>query len=225
MSARPLEARNQGWGFRALVVTLVAALIAAASALSAAFGTGVANAAEGCAPYSPLACDQLAVALPKAIDWSSPQGGLGSGAGAGGAGTGFTLLQPSTGGSFKPERVAVDAAAGTLAVTSTAGIAYKTPTTSTNVNNLDNALGVGLASGAGRTVVTTTLVAPPAGTGKAEQAGLWFGPTEDDYVKLGVVSAGGGQIKVQALRERAGVAAPTDELNGANFAAGPATSP
>jgi len=165
------------------------------------------SAPADCSPYSTLPCAQVGVALPRATTWSGPEGGL--------AGTGFTMVQPSSnGGRFLPERVAVDAAAGTLTITSTKGIAYKTATTTTNGNSLDNGLGVGLDTSR-KLRLETTLVNPPKGTGASEQAGMWFGPDEDNHVKLVVSSFQNDATphRVQLLREVGGVSGTGDEIN------------
>ena len=47
-----------------------------------------------------------------------------------------------------------------------------------------------------------------AGSGSFEQAGLWFGLNEDNYLKVVVVSTGTNTVKVQALREMHRVLAP-----------------
>ena len=180
----------------ASVLALLAALVVPLARPAAA--------APPCDPWSPLDCSDVAVDLPVSLSFDGTQGGIATGAGAG---TGFTLRQPSTkGGTLQPSLLALDA--GTLRVTTTQGIQYK------DVNNLDNALGVGVDAAGSGLEVSTTVVRPPAGTNKAEQGGIWFGPTEDDYVKLVVGSQPGGAARVQLAREVGAVSnGTTDEVN------------
>ena len=168
--------------------------------------------AAACTPYSPLDCSEIGVGLPFAIDWSDPQSGV---ADSTGAGSGFTMIQPNTAGTqYKPSLVTV--VGGDLDFTTTAGIAY------TNNNTQDNALGVGVDATGKTLQLTTQLVDPPATnfTNKAEQAGLWFGPDQDNYTKLVVAAASTvGQVKIQLLRERLGVSTSGggDEVNSPNL--------
>ena len=165
--------------------------------------------ATGCAPYSQLACGKVAVGLPYDLnfDATTDLGGLGD---KNGLGTGFTMVQPSSnGGAYLPNNLS----RGSLIITTTNGIQYKTATTTTNGNTLDNGLGVGFD--ATKPIrIETTIANPPAGNNKAEQGGIWFGPDEDNYVKLVVASAGSGNNKVQLLREINGNSvSSTDEVN------------
>ena len=168
--------------------------------------------ATGCPPYSDLECGEVAVGLPYGLnfDATTDLGGL---ADKNGVGTGFTMVQPSSnGGAYLPENLE----RGSLIVTTTAGIQYKTDNgTGPKENALNNGLGVGFD--ATKPVrIETTIANPPAGTNKAEQGGIWFGPDEDNYVKLVVASAGSGNGKIQLLREINGsVDNATDEINSA----------
>ena len=66
---------------------------------------------------------------------------------------------------------------------------FKTVGTTTGSPNAQhNGLGVAFGGTAGPVRVETTLVNPPAGSNAAEQAGLWFGTSEDNYAKLVVAS-------------------------------------
>jgi Putative Ig domain len=170
---------------------------------------------QPCSPVSPLPCPAVKVALPRLLNWSSDHGGL---VDKDNQGTGFTMVQPSSnGGAFKPELLDMDPTSGRFTITTTKGIQYKTPTGTppSSNNNLDNGLGVGL-SDAQPLRFETTLAGFPNASGQSEQAGLWFGPGEDDYVKLVVASTGPDAQRVQLLREVGGVsAAPpaSDEVN------------
>ncbi len=168
--------------------------------------------ATGCPPYSELECGEVAVGLPYELnfDATTDLGGL---ADKNGVGTGFTMVQPSSnGGAYLPENLE----RGSLIVTTTAGIQYKTDNgTGPKENALDNGLGVGFDATKPVRIVTT-IANPSAGTNKAEQGGIWFGPDEDNYVKLVVASAGSGNNKIQLLREINGsVDNATDEVNSA----------
>ena len=90
--------------------------------------------------------------------------------------------------------MAVDLTDGTFEITTTSGIAYQA------IDAQDNALGVGIDGPSQVSVLGTTLVNPPAGTGNSEQAGLWFGNDEDNYSKLVVLSSATG-TRIQFLTE------------------------
>ncbi len=166
---------------------------------------------EPCAPYSSLTCDEVLVDGVD-LDFSAAAGGLGD---AQGEGTGFTMVQPSTTGEYLPDLLDLDTAASALRITTTNGIQFKTPTTTTNGNSLDNGLGVGLDTAGRTTTLTTTVVNPSAAGNTSQQAGLWFGPDQDNYVKLVVAATGANSQRIQLLREVGGVsnAADGDEIN------------
>jgi beta-glucanase (GH16 family) len=191
---------------------LTRALVATALVAGAATATDVTQAPTAAA----ASCQPVAVHTPLSLGWSAGAGGL---ADANGTGTGFTMVQSSTSGTYKPSRLTVSTASpGTLAIATTAGLQYKTA--AAGGNSLDNALGVGVAS-AGRTVtVKTTLASVPTGTGSAEQGGVWLGSGQDDYVKLVVVSRSASTVSVQLLREVGGVSGTGDDRSTATFTLG-----
>jgi fibronectin type 3 domain-containing protein len=175
--------------------TAVIAILA--MTLSLAIGFPAASSAAddaGCAPYSTLACDQLVPGSPGTNDFSADPGGL---AGSDGIGTGFTMVQPNTAGDqWQPDHVAVDTSAGQLTIQAEPGIAY------VDNNNQQNTLGVGLHADGAITTLTTTIVDPFASaTSMSEQAGLWFGPDQANFVKLVAQNVGNGQLGVQLTRE------------------------
>jgi hypothetical protein len=130
------------------------------------------------------------VEMPHTLTFTSPGIGLND---RNGVGTGFTMVDPpSRGTGYLPGLLTVDQVAGTLGMDTTAGIAYRT------LNSLDNALGVGVVPRGSPFLLWATLRVPAASDGYA-QAGLWFGTSEDDYVKLVVIASGG--TRVQMLRE------------------------
>ncbi|WP_439481413.1 PKD domain-containing protein [Cyclobacterium plantarum] len=175
------------------------------------------GASTGCSPISLLDCEELEVALPFSLQFSGDEGGLGN--------TGFTMVDspsarleadapvsyPNVPG-YEPERL--ELSNGNLLINAANGIAYRTngttSTTSTDVNSQINTLGVGLdATGYGNFSIRTTIINPFSdGTDNSEQAGIWFGLNEDNFVKL--VVANGGKLEI--LREINGLA-PADAAN------------
>ncbi len=160
-------------------------------------------AGAGCNPISTLACDALEVPLPFALDFTGSEGGL--------AQTGFTMVDrpsarlavdgpvsnPDVAG-FEPGRISF--ANGKMILNAANGIAYiKNGTgtgTSTNVNSQINTLGVGInADNQGNFSIKTTVLYPYSdNTENSEQAGLWFGLNEDNYVKLVAINASNVQL-------------------------------
>jgi hypothetical protein len=140
----------------------------------------------------PVACADVLVTSPYVLTFDRDHGHIPDGLGAG---TGFTYVDPpSRGAGYVPDNLQVDHASGALLLRTTAGLQYQ------GANTLDNALGVGVDAREQAVVLTTTLVFPPVGAGRFEQAGLWFGNHEDSYVKLVVLSTPSG-TKVQYLLE------------------------
>jgi N-acetylneuraminic acid mutarotase len=145
---------------------------------------------------SPLPCEDLLVDLPYVLTFDQDHGFLHDRAGVG---TGFTYVQPAPHGiGYAPGYLQMDLTAGVLNITTRAGLQFQTS------NNQDNALGVGIDAPSQISVLTTTIVNPPVGTGNFEQAGLWFGVDQDNYVKLVVISTPQG-TKIQHLLEVGGV--------------------
>jgi N-acetylneuraminic acid mutarotase/glucose/arabinose dehydrogenase len=144
---------------------------------------------------SPLACEEILVDIPYQLDFAADHGKI---LDAIGVGTGFTYVdKPSKGQGYLPDKLNVDLNNGTLNVTTTKGLAYQA------ANSQDNALGVGIDAPSQVTLLNTTITDPPAGTGSSEQAGLWFGNDEDNFVKLVILSTGTG-TKVQYAMEVGG---------------------
>lgn len=132
----------------------------------------------------PVACGDIRVDLPYVLDFSEDHGYYQDG---NGFGTGFTAVQPtSKGAGHLPEKLTVVPTPGHLQVETTAGLHAG------STNSLDNALSVGVAAANQVSVVSTTLVDVPSGSGNYEQAGLWFGVDEDNYTKLVVQSRSTG---------------------------------
>jgi large repetitive protein len=166
---------------------------AAAAALILAFlGIGAAR-AQACAP---LACDQILVDLPYTLDFSSDHGKI---LDSNGAGTGFTYVDsPSNGTGYIPSNLEADSEAGQLKLTTTSGLAFQ------GANSQDNALAVGVDAPSQVTRIETTLDSLPAATNHNEQAGLWFGNDEDNYLKLVVIDTPSG-TRIQYLMEVGGL--------------------
>jgi glucose/arabinose dehydrogenase/N-acetylneuraminic acid mutarotase len=165
---------------------------------------------ESTSTCAPLACSELKVSLPYALDFSADHQKIPDGAGIG---TGFTYIdQPTTGTGYVPEKLTVNLnPPGTLSIATTAGIM------STSNNNQDNGIGVGVDAPSQISLFSTTLLDPPTGTGNFEQAGLWFGNDEDHYVKFIVMSTSTG-TKIQYLMEVGGVQTKSKTTGALNLA-------
>jgi large repetitive protein len=107
--------------------------------------------------------------LPFELPFSSDRGGI--------AGTGFTLRQ-EPGGALLPDLLTLDTATGVLRIRTTPGIAIRAQ------DSQDNALGVTLSADQRAMILETVLLLPPSGTSRFEQAGIWYGTSQDDYVKV-----------------------------------------
>lgn len=140
---------------------------------------------------STLPCSSVKVHAPFAMDFAAAASGVLDGAAKG---TGLTMFLPSNGGGYLPENLTVDTALAELGVVATHGINQSA------VNTQDNALGVGLDLPNANLRVEVSLLDPLVGSGNYEQAGLWLGISQADYVKLVVESAPAGML-VQALLE------------------------
>ena len=179
---------------------------------------------EGCNPISTLACDALEVTLPFALDFTGSEGGL--------AQTGFTMVDnpssritidgsvsnPAVVG-FEPGRISF--ANGKMILNAANGIAYikngSGTGTSTDVNSQINTLGVGVNANAYKNFSISTKVVNPYkdASQNSEQAGLWFGLDEDNYVKLAAIN----DNSIQLLTEINAVADETDNtVRAANIA-------
>lgn len=172
------------------VVTLLdnAQQTVTASFTVAADGTDSGN----CAPSI---CSQIRVALPYVLDFNADSGHFLDGLGVG---TGFTYVLPSSHANpYTRSNLFIDPTRGQLGIRTTSGI----PTLSTD--NHTNMLGVGFTGQAQITRLSTRLVAPPDGTGKWQQAGLWFGYDEDHYFKVAYESSPSGNV-IEFLEEFAG---------------------
>ncbi|MFN8149189.1 MAG: PQQ-dependent sugar dehydrogenase [Candidatus Nanopelagicales bacterium] len=132
---------------------------------------------------SPVACNLIKVSRPYSLTFS--EGGTGI-VDKSGLGTGYTTyLRTSTGGGYVPANLALEPTGKGLQVQTTPG------GVNTTENAQDNMLGVGF-DGTAATVIESSLPSLPTGTGKFEQAGTWFGYSQDEVERIAVVSVAGG---------------------------------
>jgi glucose/arabinose dehydrogenase len=144
------------------------------------------------------------VPTPFVDDFTGAIPGLGD---ATGVSTGFSMFLPRTNGEgHVPGNLAVDAQAGVLTLRATAGAPLST------LDSQDNQLGVGVDLPNGTFRVESTLLGPFDGSGGAEQAGIWFGVSQRDYVRVAIVSSASGR-QLQASIEEDNVARSTITRN------------
>lgn len=153
---------------------------------------------------APVDCSDVRVSLPYQLSFTESQGYYMD---SNGWGTGFTWIdEPSSGTGYIPENLEMHFLQGYLAYTTTSGIQF------IGNNTQDNALGVGFAAPNQITRITTQLLNVPQGTGNYEQAGLWFGNNEDNYIKLVVLSHPAGP-RIHYLMELNGQVATEKDLS------------
>ncbi|TGO06704.1 Fibronectin type III domain protein [Serinibacter arcticus] len=165
------------------------------------------------APYSPLTPSEVAPDNDVALEFTGTDGGLN---GAGDIPTGFSIVQPASSkinatdatqrSAYLPQNLGV--AGGRLNLTTSKGIAFGVFGTSgndTTKNKQDNTLGVPLDTVGKKVRLTTTFAMPDAATSSA-QGGLWFGPTDDNYVKFVVAAPDATARQIQLITEVNGVA-------------------
>ncbi len=177
--------------------------------------------AQQCSPISSFTCPALVKNLPLTFNFSGSKGGL---VDKNGVAIGFTMVDKPSAPLVTPtyvnvpgyERSKLEVSAGKLFITTTAGINYLNPAQSAGTNSQVNALGAGFVAPS-KFIVQTTLVQPNAGTGKSEQAGLWFGLDEDNFVKLAVLSAGNGNSKIEMRKEVSAISSGTDVKSSASM--------
>ncbi|MEM7572344.1 MAG: malectin domain-containing carbohydrate-binding protein [Bacteroidota bacterium] len=165
-----------------------------------------------CSELSPLECPEVPVDVTNdfCLDWTADEGGLLDD----GLGIGFTMamvpsaplagdlpLDPIAPG-YKPANINV--ANGNLTITATKGLPFKDPGQSANTNSLINGLGVGFnANQAEPYSITTEMLGlpTPGGGNNFQQAGIWFGLDEADYVKLVVIRTSNTGYRVELYVE------------------------
>lgn len=176
-----------------------------------------------CSPLSPLDCSEIGTNLPVDLNFDGTEGGI--------LNTGFTMVDaPSArlaGDNAGADPNVTGLLAGNLSVsgsslnvTATNGINFSQLSglpQSTFTNSQMNALGVGFAVSSNVIDVTSTIAQPNfAGTTNngqsgSQQAGIWFGINENNFIKLVVVKVSATQQKIQMALEQ------TDPGNSANL--------
>lgn len=135
---------------------------------------------------APVDCSDVRVSLPYQLSFTESQGFFMD---KNGWGTGFTWVdQPTAATGYIQDNLEMFFLQGYLELTTTSGLNIE------GVNSLDNALAVGFAAPNQITRITTQVLDVPQGTGKYEQAGLWFGNDEDNYLKLVAASTPTGTV-------------------------------
>lgn len=145
-----------------------------------------------------LAGDASAVqAIPYILNFDKTRKGV---LDADGQGTGFSLVQPNKGGDeYQQSKININPSAGALTIQTTgsasSGSNYNLDNTQTNILNTQ------FNGGGGTFSVSTTLKGPLTYLDQSfEQAGVYFGPDQDNYVKL-VASMGSVGAGLQFLAE------------------------
>ncbi len=132
---------------------------------------------------SPVACSLIKIARPYSLGFTENSAGIVDRLGLG---TGLTTYLPrAAGGGYIPSALTIDTLGGGLRIATTPG--------GTNIaaNNQDNMLGVGF-DGTAPTILESKLPTLPTSTAGFEQAGTWFGYSQDEVVRIAVVSVAGG---------------------------------
>ncbi|MEJ2006383.1 MAG: Ig-like domain-containing protein, partial [Cyclobacteriaceae bacterium] len=112
---------------------------------------------------------------------------------------------------YEPDRITVSG--GIMSLDAAKGIAYVNPATSAETNSQINTLGVAFDAASGAFDIETTVINPyQDGTNDSEQAGIWFGLDEDNFVKL--VAANNGQIELRSELNAASTDADQQVVNG-----------
>lgn len=175
---------------------------------------------ETCPPISLLPCTDIRIEGNRVFNFDGTDSGLTD---KDSESLGFTMVDPTSNPSnlnpqegvvgYLPENLDVDD--GKLKITTTSGIQAR------DINSLDNALGIGLNVPSRKVSLETTLVDLPTAPGGFAQAGLWFGKaegggagsSEDNYIKLVVLSRSSGDYSLQALLEKNGVVVQSKDFD------------
>ena len=186
-------------------------LVTLAGATSIDDPVGLGDAEATCTPISTLDCEEIGLPLPVRLSFSGSEGGLDDG---NGDGVGFTMVdvpsfnefpsEPSNSSVPGLETDLLDVAGGRIQVTSTKGSRYKLPSTAATSNNQVNALGVGFATPGSVFSVAVDLAQPNfagSATSSDQQAGVWFGLDEDNYVQVALVKVTDNTQRVQLYVE------------------------
>ncbi|MFD1506959.1 choice-of-anchor D domain-containing protein [Georgenia yuyongxinii] len=205
MSVSAPSRRRAGIASAAALAVVGAMALGATPAMSMPIATVPEDPAQwATSPYSPLPAGEIAAAGNHLeLTFDGTEGGLHDGADVD---TGFTMIQPSSANDdyYLPENLAVTG--GNLTIKATKGIAYSNTGATGLINQQDNTLGVGVDANATSLELTTTVNSPAAATGSA-QAGLWFGPDDQNYVKLALIGSDATGRQIQLSREINGLTA------------------
>jgi large repetitive protein len=178
---------------RAVVTSTGGATQTVTSTFTVASG-GSGTSGDRCAP---VVCAEIRVNLPFELEFGGDAGHLLDGLGVG---TGFTYVLPASKAvSYTRPNLFVDSAQSELGIQTTAGIA------NTSINTHTNMVGVGFTGQAQTARISTRIVAPPDGTGQFEQAGLWFGYDQDNFLKLVYESTSSGNVIEFVYEQGAGI--------------------
>ncbi|MFK7813546.1 MAG: T9SS type A sorting domain-containing protein, partial [Maribacter sp.] len=178
-----------------------------------------------CSPVSTLACDDIAIAMPYALDFSGDLENTLEDSSV--TGTGFTMVldhsEARQGGDvaisnplvngYEPSLLTVGG--GSLQILSQRGISFLDPPASSGNNNQVNTLGVGITEMTSSFIVKSSLLNITTGGGGA-QAGIWFGFDEDNFVKLDVNNNDNIELRV----ESEGLSTASDQVQSALGALG-----
>jgi large repetitive protein len=127
--------------------------------------------------YTTVPADPNIINMPYANPFGPDQGGL---CDVGNDGTGFTWAAPTSNGT-RYNRANLDVTGGRLEVITTSGLFEGGENTQSNALSIPLNPQISIRAEA-------TISDPPAGTGNFEQAGVWFGNGQDDYVKVVMLS-------------------------------------
>lgn len=132
---------------------------------------------------TPVACSLIKVARPFSLGFTESSAGIVDGLGQG---TGLTTyIRRADGGGYVPSALSMDTLGGGLRIATTPG------GTNTTTNNQDNMLGVGF-DGTAPTVLESKLPTLPPNAAGFAQAGTWFGYSQNEVVRVAVVSLADG---------------------------------
>ncbi|CAN5476189.1 hypothetical protein BH23BAC1_BH23BAC1_35040 [soil metagenome] len=177
--------------------------------------SSIARLQQICTPWSTLECNDIPITVPFNLDWASDEGGV---VDAANVGSGFTAIAPPSGRNtdldgaptnpevpgYEPSKLNVNTSTGKLNITTNRGIFFKSAISPETGNSQINALAVGFdARSNNKKIVSKLTNLPVPGSRDFQQAGIWFGLNEAQYVKLNVISHtyGNNNYEVQLVYE------------------------
>ena len=185
--------------------------------------------AQNCNPLSSLPCNDVIKPLPYAITFTGSEAGLND---KSGKKTGFTLALPHSRArlsadlpvtttavnGYEPSRLTVTN--GNLQLLTSKGIAYLnrddsyiTGRTNTQVNTL----GIGFQVPTEAYFLETTLINPSLKGNFSQQAGLWVGLNDDNFIKLTLEDKSDLVNTIQLRKEVGGVSGGSDAVGSADI--------